>query len=104
MFGKYKALRAELDALRAKLDSVKNDDSQLNTCVQSKLDDVYSILTTVDTRLAHLTDILHISLGLDEKATATDLKRALQYRKQIEEQVGGLVDGIPSPPRALTGR
>lgn len=71
-----------------------------------KLNDVYSLLEVVDRQLHDLNDRLSVIIPTD--VTPAELKRQLEtlraYVHVADQSIGGVVERLPEPPIALTGR
>lgn len=93
---------------------VKNMISQSKKDLQENQDVVYSHLSKrfdhTDKELKYLKDLLHAVLGIDEGAensaqgVVEARRKALDYQRKAEAGLGSVMEDLPPPPAALTGR
>jgi hypothetical protein len=100
---------------------VKNIADELNIVVQRQFNDVYSIRESElhkkldeliylyrenNKELVHLNGFLHALTGANSppRVPGGMPEEVRRYAEQIQNSIGGVVDGLPEPPASLTGR
>lgn len=96
--------------------------SQLNNSVQKTIEDVYSThekklfvklndlerrIILIDSKTEDELNLLYALVGKNSSPRtpgALDSEEVKRYVTQVNNSIGGVVEGLPEPPVALTGR
>lgn len=101
--------------------SVKNFADMLKNIVHRQIDDVYSTRESeVEKRLeviernqlishntlTHIDNLLNAIVGNNNQPqpAGVSTEEVRRYAAQVQNSIGGVIEGLPEPPAALTGR